>query len=81
MAPSMSSLSNQSPMQAAYDLARNQSNEAQKDVFTKVRTLQSSSLQDDSIFARSSSIFGRSSSNVSISHRAKELASQNTAKL
>lgn len=69
MTPSMSSL--KSPMQAAYDLARNQSNEAQKDIFTKVRTLQSSSLQNDSLF-------GRKSVNVSISHMAKELASRNT---
>lgn len=75
MTPSIPSLSNQSPMQAAYDLAKNQSSKAQEDIFTKVRKLQSSSLQNNSkVYPRSSR---GAAVQVSISQTSKDLARQN----
>ncbi len=78
MTPPISSLSKPSPMQAAYDLAKNQSSKAQQNVFTKVRTLQSSSVEDNSkvkVYPRSSR---GASVKVLISQIAKDLAAQNS---
>lgn len=71
MTPTISSPSNQSPMQAAYDLAKNQSSKAQETIFTKVRILQASSFQNSSKSSRSAAV------KVYISQTAKDLASQN----
>ncbi len=77
MTSPISSLSKPSPMQAAYDLAKNQSSKAQENVFAKVRTLQSSSVEDNpkvKVYPRSSR---GAAVKVLISQIAKDLASQN----
>lgn len=74
MAPSISPESNQSPMQAAYDLSKNQSSKAQEKIFTKIQILQSSSLQNNPMSSRRST--RGAAAQVFISQAAKDLAAK-----